>query len=100
MHLSEGRRFWNRRSRSLFLKGRPSREAREGVVLDVVLNDWPNLLATVPEIRAFPKRGLTLGRQVDFIGILASPERARPLFQLALSVRLHRMGSNREVGCG
>ncbi len=30
--------------------------------------------------RAFPKRGLTLWRRVDFIDFFASPERVRPLF--------------------
>jgi len=31
-------------------------------------------------VRAYPERGLTLWRRVDFIGFLASPERVRPLF--------------------
>jgi len=29
---------------------------------------------------AYPKRGLTLWRGVNFIGLTASPERVRPLF--------------------
>ncbi len=34
---------------------------------------------------AYPKRGLTLWRRVDFLGFLVSPERGRPLFRYALS---------------
>jgi|GEM_PF-1581274 len=45
-------------------------------------------------LRAYPKRGLTLWRQVDFISFWALPERVRPLLGQALSALSRIMKKN------